>query len=170
MPPLAPTRVFPQPGHNHSACVAHALERAAAAFEARGLRLTDLRRHVFEEIAASHHSVGAYDILERLAAKGTRLAPISVYRAIDALIAAGVVHRLESKNAYFACHNAHSGGAEHLVLACEKCGAVAEVAGGSVFGAIDEAARGARFQPRLRVVEVAGLCGDCGGAGKAVST
>ena len=39
--------------------------------------------------------------------KGTRLAPISVYRALDALLEAGVVHRLESKNAYFACSRLH---------------------------------------------------------------
>ena len=32
-------------------------------------------------------SFGAYDIIERLSHEGTRLAPVSVYRAIDALIA-----------------------------------------------------------------------------------
>ena len=58
---------------------------------------------MFEEIAATHASIGAYDILAKLAEKGTRLAPISVYRAIDALLEAGVIHRLESKNAFFAC-------------------------------------------------------------------
>lgn len=158
------TRVFPQPGHNHSRCLASALARAEAAFVARGLRLTDLRRNVFEEIAASHHSIGAYDILERLSKKGTRLAPISVYRAIDALIEAGVVHRLESKNAYFACHHAHGGGAAHLVLACERCGTVAEVPGGAAFAAIEAGARAAGFGPRLTVVEVTGLCAHCGRA------
>lgn len=156
------TRIFPQPGHNHSRCVQSALSRAEAAFEARGLRLTDLRRQVFEEIAASHHSVGAYDILERMAGKGVRLAPISVYRAIDALIEAGVVHRLESKNAYFACHHAHGGGAAHLVLACERCTTVAEVPGGAAFAAIEGSARAAGFTPRLTVVEVTGLCAHCG--------
>lgn len=152
---------FPSPGHNHARCLTHALQRAREAFEARGLRLTDLRRAVFEEIAGSHHAIGAYEILERLAVKGTRLAPISVYRAIDALIEAGVVHRLESKNAFFACHIAHGTGQEHLVMSCERCGTVAEVTDAGVFAAIDRAAAEAAFKPRLRVVEIAGLCGNC---------
>lgn len=161
---------FPQPGHNHARCLSHALDRARLAFEDKGLRLTELRRQVLEEIAGSHHSVGAYDVLERLAAKGTRLAPISVYRAIDALIEAGVVHRLESRNAYFACHAAHhgargaGGGMHHLVLVCERCGTVAEIESGGVCAALDVAAREAGFEPRVRVVEMAGLCAHCGGA------
>ena len=100
---------FPAPGHNHMTCLSDAMHRAERAFDAKGLRMTELRRRVFEEIADSHHAVGAYDVLERLGKKGgTRLAPISVYRAIDALLAAGVIHRLESKNAFFACHAPHA--------------------------------------------------------------
>lgn len=161
-------QAFPQPGHNHARCLSHALDRARHAFEHKGLRLTELRRQVFEEIAGSHHSIGAYEVLDRLAAKGTRLAPISVYRAIDALIEAGVVHRLESRNAYFACHSAHAAGdgAHHLVLVCERCGTVAEIESGGVCGALDAAARQAGFEPRVRVVEMSGLCAHCrcGGA------
>ena len=166
MPEILSQRAFPSPGHNHGRCLAHALERAEAAFVAKGLRLTDLRRHVFEEIANSHHSIGAYDILERLSAKGTRLAPISVYRAIDALIDAGVVHRLESRNAYFACHNAHGPGVAHMVLACERCGTVAEVPESAAFAAIEAGARAAGFAPRSSVVEVIGLCAHCSRAAR----
>lgn len=161
MPQITAALGFPPPGHNHTRCLSKALERAGAAFAERGLRLTRLRAQVFEEIAASHHSIGAYDIIERLAAKGTRLAPISVYRAIEALKEAGVVHRLESRNAYFACHCIHGAGREHIVLACERCGTVAELPAEDVFGAIAEAARAAGFEPRVRVVEVSGLCAHC---------
>ena len=83
--------------------LAKAVERANQAFTEKNIRFTKLRQDVFEEIAATHASIGAYDILAKLAEKGTRLAPISVYRAIDALLEAGVIHRLESKNAFFAC-------------------------------------------------------------------
>ncbi|MCL4765385.1 MAG: transcriptional repressor [Hyphomicrobiaceae bacterium] len=156
-----PAAAFPPPGHNHKSCVELALERAERAFEAKGLRLTELRRRVFEEIAGSHHAIGAYDVLERLGAKGTRLAPISVYRAIDALLSAGVIHRLESRNAFFACHSAHAADRDQLILACGQCGRVAEVPGRSVFEAIGRALRQARFQPDRTVAEVTGICGDC---------
>jgi Fur family zinc uptake transcriptional regulator len=152
---------FPPRGHNHESCIELALERAQHAFDSKGLRLTELRRRVFEEIAGSHHAIGAYDILERLGNKGTRLAPISVYRAIDALLSAGVIHRLESKNAFFACHAAHAADHDQLILACDRCGRVAEVPGKPVFEAIASAARDALFQPAQTVAEVAGVCADC---------
>ena len=68
--------------------LAKAVERASQAFEEKSLRFTKLRQDVFQEIAATYTSIGAYDVLARLAEKGTRLAPISVYRAIDALLEA----------------------------------------------------------------------------------
>lgn len=152
---------FPALEHNHASCVLLARQRAERAFEARGLRLTELRLRVFEEIASSHHAVGAYDVLERIARKGTRLAPISVYRAIEALLSAGVIHRLESKNAFFACHAPHARDRGQLVLACEQCGRVAEVEDESVFRAMATAAEGARFTPIHAVAEVIGRCRDC---------
>lgn len=157
---------FPPPGHDHGSCVKETLARAAAAFEAKGLRLTPLRRRVLEEVAASHHAIGAYEILERLARKEeTRLAPISVYRALDALLEMGVVHRLESRNAFFACHTPHdANGAQQIVLACERCATVAEVAAPVAFGAIDEAARSAGFRTSRALVEVVGLCAACAAA------
>jgi Fur family zinc uptake transcriptional regulator len=164
-PPMADP-AFPAPGHDHGSCVKGTLARAADAFEARGLRLTPLRRRVLEEVAASHHAIGAYEILDRLARKeDTRLAPISVYRALDALLEMGVVHRLESRNAYFACHASHSkNGPRQIVLACERCATVAEVAAPVAFDAIDGAAKTAGFRASRALVEVAGLCAACASA------
>jgi len=139
------------------------LRRAASAFEARGLKLTPLRQRVLEEVAGSHHAIGAYEILERLAKKErTRMAPISVYRALEALLEMGVVHRLESRNAYFACHAPHGKhGARQVVLACERCATVAEVGTPAAFDAIDGAARGTGFRPTHVMVEVTGVCASC---------
>lgn len=152
---------FPGPGHDHGHCVNDALARAERAFEAHGLRLTRLRRVVLAEIVSSHRAIGAYDILERLASHGTRLAPVSVYRAIDALIAAGAIHRLESRNAFFACHNAHEPGAQRIVLSCDTCGCVAEVDAPAAFSDIDRLAAQNNFTARRRIVEIAGTCADC---------
>jgi Fur family zinc uptake transcriptional regulator len=139
------------------------LEQAAEIFAEKNIRFTDLRRKVFEEIASTHASVGAYEVLDRLAKKGTRLAPISIYRALDALLEAGVVHRLESKNAYFACRrmNKPRTGRPPIFLSCEKCGAVQEVDGDEIFRAIDHAAGDVEFETRVRFVEVSGTCQEC---------
>jgi Fur family transcriptional regulator, zinc uptake regulator len=128
--------------HDHGACVHNALHRAEQAFEAKAMKLTPLRRLVFAEIAGSHDAVGAYDVLDRLARKtGERMAPVSVYRAIDALLEAGVVHRLESRNAFFACHTPHKG-RRHIAL-------------------VEAASAKSGFAIRQTVVEVAGQCSAC---------
>jgi len=161
-------KAFPGPDHDHHSCLELTMARADHAFESSGLRLTPLRRRVLEEIASSHHAVGAYEILDRLARKGgSRLAPISVYRALDALLEAGIVHRLESRNAFFACLVPHAGDRHQIVLACERCGMVAEVPGEPVFQGIAGAARTAGFVPSRSVVEVAGECGRCSAAASA---
>jgi Fur family transcriptional regulator, zinc uptake regulator len=152
---------FPSGTHDHARCVHTALDRAQGAFEAKGLKLTDLRRRVFVEIAGSHHAVGAYDVLERLAKTGDRLAPISVYRAIDALLAAGCIHRLESRNAFFACHTGEAHTRKPVVLVCGLCGRVAEMAGDDVLDALDRLLAAHQFQAEQTVVEVTGTCGDC---------
>ena len=159
MTQAAASNAFPAPEHDHDRCLAEAMERARTAFTNKGLKLTPLRQSVFREIAASHRAIGAYEVLDKLAAKGERLAPISVYRAIDALVAAGIVHRFESRNAFFACHAGHD--MRQLVLACETCGRVAEVDGDKVFAAIDAAAASAAFSTKGAVVEVRGLCATC---------
>ena len=158
---------FPAPDKADAKRVAKAVERAGQAFAEKSLRFTKLRQLVFEEIAATYASIGAYDILAKLAEKGTRVAPISIYRALDALLEAGVIHRLESKNAFFACRRLdHRTGRRPIFLSCEKCGAVGEVDGQHIFDQIGEAAHSAKFAPRVKFVEVQGLCPRCAAAEK----
>lgn len=153
---------FLEPGHDHGPCLARTLERAEAAFEDRGLRMTPLRREVLQEIAGSHTAVGAYEILDRLARKGgRRLAPISVYRALDSLVEAGVVHRLESRNAFFACHMPHAADRRQVVLSCERCSTVAEIDAGEVFDGVSAISDQADFTISRILVEVSGTCTRC---------
>ena len=153
---------FPDPAHDHDTCLKDMLDRAEAAFVAKGMRLTPLRRLVLAEVAGSHTAIGAYDVLDRLARKEERrLAPISVYRALDSLVETGMVHRLESRNAFFACHAAHARDRRQIVLACETCGTVAEVAGERTFEEIGGTCTASGFRPSRTLVEVTGVCGRC---------
>ena len=104
----------------------HAEEFCAA----RGQRLTPMRRQVLQALLASHKPLGAYEIIERLA-QGGRLAPITVYRALDFLRENGLVHRIESRNAFVACVHHHAGGDPVVFLICERCGTVGEASGGA---------------------------------------
>ncbi|MCC2112772.1 MAG: transcriptional repressor, partial [Hyphomicrobiales bacterium] len=72
--------------------------------------------------------LSAYEILDRLREQGFR-APLQVYRALDKLIAFGLVHRLESLNAFVACSHPECEAKETTAFAiCDKCGCVTEFA------------------------------------------
>ena len=77
--------------------------------------MTALREQVFQHVTASHRPISAYDLIESLAKEGKRRAEVSVYRILDVLQAAGIVHRLESRNSFFACMTAHDGGRRRYV-------------------------------------------------------
>src|SRR5690349_20371342 len=100
--------VFPTPDHDHDRCSADALQHAETLCMKRGERLTPMRRNVLEVLAASHKPLGAYEIIEEVAARSPRPAPITIYRALDFLTAQGFVHRIESRNAFLACINNHA--------------------------------------------------------------
>ena len=69
----------------------------------RGARLTRLRRRVLELVWQGHAAVKAYDLLAELDRKDATAKPPTVYRALDFLMAHGLVHRLESLNSYVGC-------------------------------------------------------------------
>jgi len=154
---------LPAPEKQDGKKLTQMMERAEVAFGQKDLRFTKLRQQVYSEIASTQSSIGAYEILARMADKGTRVAPISIYRAIDALLGAGVIHRLESKNAFFACRRAdHTAtGRRPIFLSCEACGAVAEVDGQDIFDLVGERARSGGFTPKVKFVEVSGTCSRC---------
>jgi Fur family transcriptional regulator, zinc uptake regulator len=147
--------------HDHRSCMSGVEARADAGFATRGMKMTPLRRQVLATIAASHDAVGAYEIVERMARKGgRRLAPISVYRIIDSLMDIGVVHKLESRQAYYACHGDHEAGRQ-VALICRACAHVAEIDGKSILATIKGQAGRCGFRAESVLVEVLGLCRRC---------
>lgn len=159
----APT-AFAAPGHDHRACARSTIARAEALCAARGARLTDIRRKVLEALAETHAPAGAYDVIERLAEAGGRPpAPITIYRALDFLMAHGLAHRIESRNAYVACAHEHGtdGEAPVVFLICERCGVVGEAGADEFEAALKALARKSGFSPRSPVIEITGECAHC---------
>lgn len=157
---------FPSPDHDHAPCSAEVMAHAEALCHKRKQRLTPMRRQVLSALAGSHRPIGAYEIMDLVAAEGTRPAPITVYRALDFLIEQGLVHRIESRNAFLACATTHANDALVAFLICERCGAVGEVPAGAVMQAISQAAKPLGFTPKMPVIEVSGLCAHCRSAGQ----
>jgi Fur family zinc uptake transcriptional regulator len=141
-----------------------ALASAETACRLRGARLTPMRREVLQALYATHRPLGAYDIAEVLAQKdGRRLAPITIYRALDFLMGQGLAHRLASRNAFIACPHGHRAGDLVAFLICETCGGVDEMSSSGVAGAISNLLANEGFEPQLQVLEISGCCAHCRG-------
>lgn len=152
--------IFPPRGHDHAGCVADVLVRADEVCARQNVRLTSQRRHILEIIAASHKAMGAYDILEHMVAGKKRPAPVTVYRALDFLMAQGLVHRIASDNAYIACQRDH-GDEDTVLLICSSCGTVGEIEAAPVNAAVALGAEKQGFVIDAQVHEVSGLCRNC---------
>lgn len=140
----------------------HAVERACAE---RGLRLTAIRLRVLALVAEAGKPIKAYDLLERVReGEGAgAAAPPTVYRALDFLLANGFIHKLESVNAFVACH--HPSTAAHSVpfLICDRCHSAVELEDERVVEQLDAKARALGFVPQAQTLEVHGLCARCAG-------
>ncbi len=132
---------------------------AAAFCRVRGLRLTKPRGQVLAILTRARKPLGAYDIIARMPA-GTK--PPTVYRALEFLLAAGLVHRIESLAAYVSCHchadHAHDG-AQFLI--CDGCGAVEELHVHTLDPSVKRALKGEGFRPRSWKMEIHGACASC---------
>jgi Fur family zinc uptake transcriptional regulator len=162
---VTPVSAFPAPDHDHARCSTDAMAQAEAICAARGQRLTPFRRQVLEALLVSHKPLGAYEIIDMLAAQGGRPAPITIYRALDFLRDNELVHRIESRNAFVACIHNHDTGALVVFLLCEKCGAVGEALSAAAAETLRSAAKAAGFTPKTPVIEIAGICAHCRKAG-----
>ncbi|MDP6689570.1 MAG: Fur family transcriptional regulator [Alphaproteobacteria bacterium] len=159
---------FAPPGHDHASCVLSALDAAEAVCARRGERLTPLRRRVLELVWRGHRPVGAYDLLAMLQHERGRVAPPTVYRALDFLCEQGLVHRLDSLQAFIGCGQAadHQDGREdgrhraHFLI-CRDCGIAVEVRDGQLDGAISHLAGRAGFAISDETIELSGRCADC---------
>jgi Fur family zinc uptake transcriptional regulator len=146
--------------HDHASCVADAVAAAQALCESRGVRLTDLRKRVLELVWNSHRPIGAYAVLDTLRQEGLGSAPPTVYRALDFLLENGLVHRIESLNAFVGC--AHPGERHRgLFLICTACRDALEIDDPKISRAVAAAAADRGFTVQDMTVEVAGICAAC---------
>ena len=124
----------------------------------RGSKWTEPRKRVYELLVEAGAPVKAYDLMEAYSEDRTAKPP-TVYRALDFLEQAGLVHRIASLNAFVACDVA---GAAHAAafLICDCCGSAQEFDPGEVRPATS-AAKAEGFTPRAITLEVRGRCAAC---------
>jgi Fur family zinc uptake transcriptional regulator len=155
------SRQAPLPAdHDHDLCVDAALDRAADLGGRRAARLTRLRRRVLELVWQGHAAVKAYELLGALDHRRGVPTPPTVYRALDFLMAQGLVHRLESLNAYVGCPRPEAPHDAQFLI-CSSCGTVSEFAAPAIETAIAGEAADLGFAVGQRTIEVRGICRGC---------
>jgi len=125
--------------------------------------LTKNQSLVMKALSAANGPMSAYAILDELRDEGFR-APPQVYRALDKLVEFGLVHRLESLNAFVACQLSSCDGDKKetvLFAICEQCGRVEELVSNRLENAVQALAAEIDFSLNRSVVELRGLCAAC---------
>ncbi|MDO5612367.1 MAG: Fur family transcriptional regulator [Paracoccus sp. (in: a-proteobacteria)] len=140
------------------------MQAAIARAEDAGARMTPVRRRTLEILLESHRAMGAYEVLDRLAADGFGKQPPVAYRALEFLVEHGLAHRVQRLNAFAACL---SPGHDHApaFLICRSCNRVAESDAPQVRAALAEAAAAQGFAIERSTIEALGQCSACAGAG-----
>ncbi|MBV8048849.1 MAG: transcriptional repressor [Paludibacterium sp.] len=129
--------------------------------QARGCKMTTLRRQVLELVLRHDGVVKAYQVLADLQQeRGGSAAPPTVYRALDFLVEQGLLHRVEALNGYIVCDHV---GATHesLFLVCRGCGAVCELDAGSSLSSLSAATAAVGFVLQAQNLVLTGTCQRC---------
>jgi len=148
------------PGHDHAGCRDKALKTAERLCDSRGVRLTPIRRQVLLLIWDSHKAVKAYDLLDRIKPEAGTAKPATVYRALDFLLQQGLIHKVESLNAFIGCCYSEQQH-QQLLLTCSQCQEVEERPAAGVMAAIAKELEQAAFVIHHKAIEIHGLCGRC---------
>lgn len=126
----------------------------------RGERLTPIRRKVLELLLNSGRATKAYTLLDEMKKTHPGSAPPTIYRALDFLLAARLVHRIESINAFTACHDlTHC--AHGILVVCQECGAVTELHDPPLQHALVAKIHQAGYRLSGEDMELKGICPAC---------
>jgi Fur family zinc uptake transcriptional regulator len=158
--------------HAHEPVHGHSQEAALALAEEycreRGEKLTPIRRKVLELLLNSGRATKAYSLLDEMRQIHPGSAPPTVYRALDFLLSAGLVHRIESINAFTVCHDLTQ--CQHgILVVCQQCGSVTELHQPKLRQALVAQIEDAGYRLASDEIELKGLCAVCQAAEAAKS-
>ncbi|MEL7303771.1 MAG: Fur family transcriptional regulator [Pseudomonadota bacterium] len=103
--------------------------------------------------------ISAYDLVRVLDGTRVRYA-VTVYRALDKLIAAGLAHRIESANAFIACDTGCAKG-QPVFAVCDDCGQTSELRADPIVKRLSKSAAEQGFAVSQMTLELHGTCDDC---------
>ena len=125
--------------------------------------LTNKKALVMNLLGKTKGPLSAYAILDQLHDSGFR-GPVQVYRALEKLMELGLVHRLESLNAFVACQQRtcdHQSKKTIIFTICEICGSVQELVNNGLEHLVRSLEKDIDFLTNRSVIELKGICSTC---------
>ena len=125
--------------------------------------LTNKQALVMNLLGKTKGPLSAYAILDQLHDFGFR-GPVQVYRALEKLMELGLVHRLESLNAFVACQQRtcdHQSKKTIIFTICEICGSVQELVNTGLEHLVRSLEKDIDFLTNRSVIELKGICSTC---------
>lgn len=130
-------------------------------------RLTAVQAQLYDLLKCGPEPASAYQLMDQLNQAGrARVYPQTVYRALTRLQALGLVHRVESSNAYLACR-APAQPHRCIHLLCDRCGNAEELIDTRISGDLEADAEQRHFLVQRQIVELHGVCRHCASQGMA---
>ncbi|MBN3756828.1 transcriptional repressor [Paraburkholderia sp. Tr-20389] len=155
-----PHREHADHAHGTPASAEAALALAEEYCRERGEKLTPIRRKVLELLLTSGRATKAYSLLDDMRQIHPGSAPPTVYRALDFLLSAGLVHKIESINAFAVCHDLTQ--CQHgILVVCQQCGNVTELHQPALREALVAQIENAGYRLAGDGIELKGLCSTC---------
>ncbi len=138
------------------------LLNAKAWCDKKQVRLTPQRQQVLQLILQHPTAITAYELLGQLQASTQPNAkPPTVYRALDFLLAQGLIHKVQSTNRYLACclpdHPHHNS----QLFICDQCGQITEIHDHEIAHALTQKAHLQGFTITNPMIEIHGICQTC---------
>lgn len=124
-------------------------------------KLTKNQQCVFSKLKKAKAPLSAYSLLDELREDGFR-APLQVYRALEKLMEIGIVHRVETLNAFVACNESSCENTQTIAFTiCETCGDVTELIDAALSSSLKKLAKTQGFSAKNSTIELRGCCKAC---------
>ena len=120
------------------------------------------RKVVVQILGEQQCCLSALELHDQARARGSRVGIASVYRALDAMAALGLVQRVDLGDGVARFEQAHDDESEHHHhLVCDDCGKVEPFADPTLESAIERVADGRGYVVAAHDVVLHGACEDC---------
>jgi Fur family ferric uptake transcriptional regulator len=128
--------------------------------KSQNLPLTPQRERVIDEVLRIEGHFGAEELCQHLGIGEDRVSRATVYRALELLVASGVLQKLRFGEDYFRFERMQIG-RHHDHLVCGRCGRVIEFFNAKIEELQNDICKEVSFSPAGHSLVIFGLCKSC---------